>query len=428
MIARYRGVLGLAGVAPTMLVMLFARLPQTAAGITLTLHVVRDLGHGFGAAGTVGAIVTVGVAIGSPAVGRLVDRVGLRPVVLLCGAASVTFWMFAPTFGYPVLLLAALPMGLLVLPASSLARQVLAAQVPAERRRTAYSLDSMAVEIGFMIGPAAGVFVSTQFSGSTALRMVGVAFGLAALALWLLDPPVRSAAETGARAARPPIRSWLSPRLAATLLVASGALFVLIGMELAMIAALRANGELTWTGVVMVVICLASVLGGLLHGALPRSLGQVPLAVLLAVLVMPVGLLDVPWWLLAALLVPSNLACAPTIAATAEVVSARSPVPVRGEAMGLQSSAMMAGIAVGSPAVGFVVDHLGPGAGFAAAGLGGLVLTVAAALLSRAQVWGKRSMGTRTGEGARQGGNPWQDQSAEERAPCTRSSARSSTS
>jgi predicted MFS family arabinose efflux permease len=90
--------------------------------------------------------------------------------------------------------------------------------------------------------------------------------------------------------------------------------------------------------------------------------------------VTPAGLFDHPWWLLALALIPTNLACAPTLAATTETVSALAPARVRGEAMGLQDSATRLGLAIGSPVVGFAIDHSSPAWGFAAAGLGGLTL------------------------------------------------------
>ncbi|MCQ4083113.1 hypothetical protein NGB36_21510 [Streptomyces sp. RB6PN25] len=66
--------------------------------------------------------------------------------------------------------------------------------------------------------------------------------------------------------------------------------------------------------------------------------------------------------------------CTPTLAASAETVSNLAPPQVRGEAMGLQDSASRLGMALGSPAVGFAIDHSSPGWGFATAGLGGLAL------------------------------------------------------
>ena len=379
----YRQVLALPGVRTAMLLFFFTRLPMSATGITLTLHVVSDLGRGYGEAGLVGTATMLGSALGAPLVGRMIDRYGLRPVTSVCGLTSAAFWLATPHLPYPALLAAALPASALVLPASSIARQVLTALVPPESRRSAYSLDSIQLETTFMIGPSVGIAVSTQLSSTVALSGIGVCFALGTIALCRLDPPIRHEAET-VTAERPPIRDWLTPRLIAALLVASGALFCLVGTELATLAALRTTGQVTWTGVVIAVMCVASVLGGIVHGAVRRSLSQAQLMLLLTALVIPVGFATgLPWWLLALTLAPSNLVCAPTLASTSEEVTGLAPPRVRGEAMGLLDSATRFGMAAGSPVVGFVMDHTGAGWGFAVAGLSGLAFAAVAFGLRR---------------------------------------------
>ncbi|MBK1785050.1 MFS transporter [Prauserella cavernicola] len=380
----YLEVLRLPGMRTSTLLMALARLPMTAMGITLTLHVVSELGRGYGAAGLVGTATTAGTALAAPLVGRMIDRHGLRPVVAVCGLVSTAFWVCVPYLPYPVLVVAALPAGALVLPAGSIARQVITALVPPARRRTAYSLDTISLETTFMIGPALGIAVSTQLSSTVALTGIGLTFGLCSAVLYAVNPPIRTQEETSVpRGARPRIHTWLSAHLVATLLIAMGALFVLIGTELAALAALRESGDVGWTGAVIAVMCVASLVGGLIHGAVPRSLSQLPLMVLLAVLVLPVALVAEPWWLLALVLVPMNMACAPTLAATTEAVSRLAPASVRGEAMGLQDSASRIGMALGAPVIGFVMDNSQPGWGFVAAGLGGLLFAVVGFLLLR---------------------------------------------
>ncbi|GAB3582086.1 MFS transporter [Amycolatopsis endophytica] len=382
----YRRVLAVPGVPTAMLLFFLTRLPMTATGITLTLHVVSDLGRGYGQAGLVGTATMLGSALGAPLVGRMIDRHGLRPVTAVCGSTSAVFWLATPHLPYAALLATALPAGMLVLPASSIARQVLTALVPPESRRSAYSLDSVLLEASFMIGPSAGIALSTQVSSTLALSGIGVCFGLGTLALYWFDPPVRHEAEA-VSAERPPMREWLTPRLVGALLVAAGALFCLIGTELATLAALRSTGEVGWTGVVIAVMCVASVIGGVVHGAVRRSLSQARLMLLLTVLVIPVGFATgLPWWLLALALVPTNLACAPTLASTAEEITGLAPPRVRGEAMGLLDSATRLGMAAGSPVVGFVIDHSGPGWGFAAAGVFGLGFALVAFALRRRTV------------------------------------------
>ncbi|HET6703578.1 MFS transporter [Amycolatopsis sp.] len=366
--------------------MFLARLPMTMSGILMTLYIVTGLGRGYGAAGLVGGGVTLGMAFGAPLLGRWFDRYGLRPVVAACGIGTTLFWAAAPHLPFEALAVVAVPAGMLSVPAGSLARQVLATLVPPEERRAAYSLDTISIEATFMIGPAAGIAAITAFSPTWTLTALGVLFGGTAFLIWLVNPPIRddAGAEAVAPGPRPPLRSWLTGRLVGTLLIAGGALFVLVGTELATLAALRANGELGVTGLVIAVMCAASILGGIVHGAVKRSLPQGVLMLLLALLVIPVGLADHPWWLLTLVLIPTNLLCAPTLAATTETVSRIAPPQVRGEAMGLQDAFTRLGLAVGGPVVGFAIDHSSPEWGFAAAGVGGLVIAAAGLLRRRA--------------------------------------------
>ncbi|MFD0659658.1 MFS transporter [Thermocatellispora tengchongensis] len=131
----YRGVLGLPGVRSLTLVGLIARIPVTATGLTLTLHVTDSMKLGFTQAGLVGTAATLGTAVGAPLAGRFVDRHGLRPVLLVTTAAQLVFWLAAPALPYYALLVAGAVAGLLSLPVFTVIRQCLAAMVPAERRR-----------------------------------------------------------------------------------------------------------------------------------------------------------------------------------------------------------------------------------------------------------------------------------------------------
>jgi predicted MFS family arabinose efflux permease len=104
---------------------------------------------------------------------------------------------------------------------------------------------------------------------------------------------------------------------------------------------------------------------------------------MLGLLLTPVGLFGGQWWVLCLVLLPSDLMCAPTLAATGDSVSRLTPASVRGEAMGLHSAALTLGGALGSPVVGVMVDHFGPVGGFTAAGLGGVLIAAIAWPLSR---------------------------------------------
>lgn len=363
---------------PLALLLIFlARIPLEATSITLVMHVVSRLGRGYAAAGLIATALTVGTAAGGPVVGRLLDRFGLRPIVAACAAASTVFWASTPYLSYWALVVLALPAGVLLVPVGPLSRQIFAALVPQALHRTVFSLDSSAMEVAYIVGPAGALALATQVSTTVALTAVGVAFGVTGALLWARNPPLTS--DDAVRSTqRPRMRDWVTPGLVRAYLATAGALFVLVGMEVAVLAALREAGDVDWTGVVLAIIACASLTGGLIHGAARRSLSQLRLMGLLAVLTVPAGLFGHAWWLLAIALIPANLACAPTIAACSEAVTEQAPERVRGIAAGLQSSAMMAGLGLGSPLVGFVIDHSAPAWGFVAAGGAGLAVAPAA--------------------------------------------------
>ncbi len=380
----YRKVLALPGVRTLLVLIFFARLPSTAAGMILTLHVAVSMGRGYGAAGTVGAVATIGIALGAPVMGRVIDHYGLRRMLVITTLGEATFWVVARFLPYPLLLMCALVGGFLVLPAMSIGRQAMAALVPVDLRRTGYSMDTVSTELSFMLGPAAAVFVATQFSTETAMLAMAVGLVVVGTLLYVVNPAVRSAEEKAA-SSRVPRSSWLTPQMIGVLVVGAGAVFILGGTEVAIVAHLQASGDLPWTGVVVAVWAAGSAVGGLVYGALHRSLPQVSLMACLGALTLPIGLAG-DWWVLMLVLVPAAALCAPTVAATAEEVARLAPAAVRGVATGLQSSAFTLGQAAGAPAVGFVVDHASPAWGFAVAGVGGLVVAAVAGWLSTRRV------------------------------------------
>jgi MFS family permease len=376
----YRQVLALPGVRAQLALIFFARLPTTAGGMILTLHVAVTMGRGYGAAGTVGAAITIGIALGAPVMGRVVDRYGLRRMLVITTIGETTFWLTARFMSFPLLLVCALVGGVLVLPAMSIGRQAMAALVPPALRRTGYSMDTVSTELSFMLGPFAAVFVATQFSTETAMLAMAVGLVLVGVLLYVVNPRVRSEEEKAANE-QVPRRSWLTPRLIGVLVIAWGTVFILAGTEVSVVAYMQRSGDLGWTGLVLAVWAAASAVGGLVYGALRRSIPQVALMACLGALTIPIGLAG-EWWVLMLLLVPASVLCAPTVAATAEEVARLAPPAVRGVATGLQSSAFTLGQAAGAPAAGFVVDHSSAGWGFAVAGVGGLLVAGVAALLS----------------------------------------------
>ncbi len=377
----YRHVLALPGVRSLLLVAILARVPSTAIGISLTLYVANGLGLSWAQAGLATAAYTVGGAVGQPLTGRLLDRRGMRFTMALTGAASGLVWVVVPYLSYSALLPAALLGGLVALPVFSSVRLSLAALVPAEQRRPAFALDSMIVELSFMVGPAIAVVLGTSMSPRYGIY--GLALGLVASGalMWWLNPPTQPAGET-APVTAPSRRSWLSSRLVALMVVAAAATFVLSATELTIVATLRDAGLQSWTGLAIAVWCVYSLVGGLVFGAGRSSATALGLVAALAALTIPIGLADAWPWLLLALL-PSGVLCAPAMTAANDNLARIVPAASRGEATGLLGSAFTAGTTVGAPFAGVVIDNLGPSWSYAASGFVALLAALAALPLWR---------------------------------------------
>jgi MFS family permease len=379
----YADLLRRPGVARLLVVGIFARIPRAAMGVVLTLHVVIGLDHGYGAAGLLVAAFTVGFALGAPWRGRVVDRVGLRRALLPSIVTEAAFWGAAPFLGYEALFAASLVYGVLAVPTFGIIRQVLGVLVPPDRHRPAFALDAVSVEITFMIAPALAVLVATQASTVTALVACGVANVASGLAFYLLNPPTSGeesadteadaggaadAAEAGATPAgrwrRP---DWLTTPLVIVLLTTVGALVVLGGCDVAIVASLREQDAIGLATLVFFLWSVSSLAGGLVFGAMHRPVSPALLLVLMGLTTAPIGLAPDPYWLALAI-IPAGVLCAPVLSATAAAVTALTPERARGEVMGWYGSAMTAGLSLGAPLAGWAADLLGGWGGFAAVG------------------------------------------------------------
>jgi MFS family permease len=369
--------------APLLGVSLLARTAITAAGMALTLYVVLGLHLGYAAAGAVPAALTAGLALGGPLLGRLIDRRGLRTALLLTVVLQAGFWLAVPALRYPVLVGAAFVAGLLMVPAQAVTRQAIAALSTGGQRRPAFALESVQGELSYLVGPAAVILAAATLSPATMAWGIGGAIVVGGAAIAVLDPPLRAAGEPAAGTAeRPPRGTWLGPAMIAVLVMAFGTTMLLAGIDLAIVATLQQAGRVSRASAVVALCGLASVTGGLGYGASSRRLPTWVLLGLLGIATAVAGL--VPGWpWLCVVVVGTGLLTAPTLSTIAEAVGRLAPAGVRGEATGLQAAAMSAGVALGSPVVGWAIDVTTPAGGFAVAGLAGIVAALAGHLLSR---------------------------------------------
>jgi MFS family permease len=399
--ALYRELLRVAPVRRLLLVAMLARVPHAAAGLMLTFHVVDSLGLGYGAAGGVATAVTLGIAVGAPWRGRRVDAVGLRRALVPSVISELVIWSVAPFLNYPLLLLAAVIGGLFSVPIFSVVRQSLGVMVSQRQRRTAYALDSVGAELTFMVGPALGVLLATTIHTTAGLIIIGVAAASAGLFLIWFNPPVRSGQrgsyqrecdeELASLEEMPPVEvmssqsyaggnifgrmfgrvrgnlSWISAAVLAVLGAAAAAGLVLSGTDVGIVAGLRSISRPDDLGIVFFFWCAASVVGGLLYGALHRSINPLWLLAGMAALTVPMGFAT-GTWALALWSIPPGLLCAPVLSASAERIASLVKEERRGEAMGWYGSALTLGSALGAPLAGVSIDAVGPWGGFLAVG------------------------------------------------------------
>lgn len=157
---------------------------------------------------------------------------------------------------------------------------------------------------------------------------------------------------------------------------------MLSGTDVALVASLREAGQVSWTGAVLAIWGVYSLAGGFVFGMVRRPLSPLLLTGLLGAFTIPIGLAGGWQWLCLAL-VPAGALCAPSLAASADAVSRLAPAGARGEALGLHGSALTAGLAIGAPLSGVMIDAATPVWGFAVAGLAGCGLALAVLPLYR---------------------------------------------
>ncbi|MHB1009139.1 MAG: MFS transporter [Propionibacteriaceae bacterium] len=380
MFGRYAAVLRVPAFRKAELISLIARLPQYGFGVTLTLHVVTTLGMSYTAAGVVAAVYTVAASIAAPWRGRLLDRHGLRRTVAPSLVIVPLVWGVAPFLSYWMLIIACAVGGLFSLPLFSLIRQIIVAAAPEGVRRTALSLDSVIVELNFMIGPLLAIVAVTTFGTRPTLVALTLLTSLGGVLLAIVNPPlVSGAGRTGPTESTG--RRWASPAVVGVYGAVLAAGIVLGGTEVSLVAALRTFGHTELLGLVITVWSAGSAVGGLAYGAWHRSIPSGALLTGLAALTLPVALApNVPTVFL--IVAVSGFFCAPLISATVDELNGRVPESVRGEAMGWHGSALTAGSSLGPPVVGIMLDAFGWRAGFLTAGSVGLAIAAVVVLVT----------------------------------------------
>jgi len=358
------------------------RMPMSMFGLGTVLLISSVTGT-YGVAGTVSAVGSLGYAFSSPRIARLVDTHGQRRVLLplLTVFAATTALLITavqlrlPTWAFFVpgaIAGATMPsLGAMVRARWS----VLLAGSP--RLHAAFSFESVADELCFIVGPAAVTLLATEVYPPSG---VGVAALLCVLGTsWfaaqrgtepVVIPPERVTGPKGTGRSR---------GAAAPGLVVLGPVYVLLGamfvsIDLSTVAFAQHFGHKPLAGFVLGTYAFGSGTGGLWYGSRQwRTPVEKRFALTLTLTVLGVA----TFWAqpnlitLTCVIYLCGMTIAPTLIAGFSLLEAQARPGRRTEAMSWLSSGIAVGVAVGASVVGFVIDAHGPRLGYAFAALCG---------------------------------------------------------
>jgi MFS family permease len=229
-----------------------------------------------------------------------------------------------------------------------------------ELLQPAYALDSVLIELIFILGPLVTAIIATAASPPVALVVSAISVVVGTVAFTALPPSRAFQPEPERRAGR--LGALASPGVR-TLVLTSVPAGIGVGIcEVALPAFSDAEGAAATAGVLLATWSLGSAAGGLVYGALPHRppLEKVHLWVagLLPLGLLPLALApSVP--VMALLVIPAGMFIAPLLATRNELVGWVAPEGARTEAYTWPVTAFVGGIAIGSAVAGAIVE--GPG-------------------------------------------------------------------
>jgi MFS family permease len=359
------------------------RMPTGMAGLAIVL-LVRGAGGSYAVAGVVAGTYSAALALTSPLLGRLVDRVGQTRVLAGCAVASALSFGALAVVGRgasPMVLagLAALA-GASIPPVGACMRALWSDLLGRDDQlQAAFAVESTVQELIFVVGPplvavlAAAVSPAAAVLGTGALLLAGVGVFAATPASRAWRPRRRAGDWAGALRS-PGIRAVL-----ATIVLLAGAFGT---VEVTVVAGAEQLGSRTLAGPLLALWALGSMAGGLAFGSRASDRGPERRMIgLLALVMAGIALLSVAAGVvqLAAGMLLAGLGIAPAIACLYLLVDRLAPTGTVTEAFTWVTTAFAAGFAAGNALGGSLVHRVGTDRAFLVAACG----VAAAALLAR---------------------------------------------
>lgn len=383
-LARYTHLLGQPPLRAAIAASVLGRLPIGIAGLAI-LMLAQDTTGSFGRGGAVAACYVAGLAMFAPLLGRLIDRTGPRAILLACAfafpaslaALVATLTGEAPpwmSFGLAALAGASFP------PITVCMRTFFKQRLREEGQlAAAYSLESVLIELIFILGPVL-VAMFVALASPAAAVLFAAACGCSGTLLFHRSAALRNwrvEARTGSSLFGPLSEPGFVPLLIVIVLYASAFGLVEIGTT----AYATEAGQPAAAGLLLGVMSIGSAAGGLVYGSRSWRLPiarQFPLMLsIMGLGVAPLALLSSPWafalWCLIA-----GIAMAPALIMQSMLVAKNSRPEHSTEAFTWSSTALLAGVGFGLTIGGVMLESAKSPAVFAAAA----ALSIAAGLLA----------------------------------------------
>jgi MFS family permease len=351
------------------------RMPMSMFGLGTLLLIASFTGR-YGLAGLVSAAGSVGYAVCAPQAARLADRFGqarvLRPQAAFFAATTIALiacahWR-APTWA---LLLSGGLAGASMPTLGSMVRarwSTLLGDSPL--LHSAFSLESVADELIFVIGPALVTVLATEVypASGVAVAMTACVIGTLLLAAQRATepPPSRTAEPPLGRAAEPPARAARigrirlpAPALAtlAPVYFFLGAMFATI--DLSTVDFAQKHGHKPLAGFILGCYAAGSAVGGVWYGS---RTWRAPVHRRFAITLCLVVAGTATFWALPGLAVLAvviffcGFAISPTLIAGFSLIDGQSAAGRRTEGLTWLTSAISVGVALGSAVAGHLVD------------------------------------------------------------------------
>ena len=391
LLSSYRRVLAHPGALRFSSTGLLARLPIAMTGLGIVLLVQAGTGS-YAVAGGVAAAFMVANAVVAILQGRLIDTLGQYVVLTAASTVygtSMGLLVWSVQSDWPIVTsYVAAAVGGAMMPAIGSAVRARWSHVldsPAEVQ-TAYALESVVDEAIFIIGPVLVTFLATAVHpafGLSAAALVGLVGGLAFAAQRGTEPPPHPHDRTaGARAPMP----W---RTVLPLAVVFAGLGVLFGAaEVTTVAFSDERGAKAYTGALLALWALGSLLAGVITGAVAWKRGPGYRvrwgAVGMALAMAPLPFVD-SMVVMGLLLLVGGVAIAPTLIAGLTLTEQTVHPSRLTEGMAVMHTGLVAGVAPGAAVSGYIVDQSGASAAYWVCVVAGVAAALAAMVLPRGE-------------------------------------------